>query len=104
MVSLAFIVFLYALSLALARPISQRIEWFECDNLYTNASSVPILRGTLTVPLDYTDPNSNRTHILDLIKTPAQDGPSNGTIVLSFGGPGVNAFVNFIHMVPQIRE
>lgn len=104
MVSPAFIILLYALSFALAQPISERIEWFECDNLYTNASSVPITCGTLTVPLDYTDIKSNKTHILDLIKTPAEDGPSNGTIVLSFGGPGVNAFINFIAMVPQIRE
>lgn len=88
----------------MAQPLSERVEWFECDNLYTNASSVPITCGTLTVPLDYTEPRSNKTHIIDLIKTPAQSEPSNGTIVLSFGGPGVNAFVNFIPMVPKVRE
>ncbi|KAK5746409.1 hypothetical protein LTR17_000789 [Elasticomyces elasticus] len=95
---------LFALALVSAQPASEKISWGQCDQLYIDISSVPIECGTLIVPLDYTDPNNNRTHILDVIKTRAQGEHFKGTIVLSFGGPGVNAFANFVSSIPVMRK
>jgi len=73
-------------SLTSAQSISEKITWGKCSHPYDDVTSVALECGALTVPLDYADAESNGTHILDLIKTPAKDQPSEGTIVMSFGG------------------
>ncbi|MBE3048827.1 hypothetical protein IMZ48_41285, partial [Candidatus Bathyarchaeota archaeon] len=42
------------------------------------------------VPLDYTDPDGD-TLSLSLAKVPAAKGPSKGSILMNFGGPGGEA-------------
>ena len=64
----------------------QKINWGPCTGLNGTAS---ILCGNLTVPLDYTEPNSNATLRLELLKVAATNAPSKGSILFNFGGPGI---------------
>ncbi|KAE8381941.1 TAP-like protein-domain-containing protein [Aspergillus bertholletiae] len=54
--------------------------------------SGPMICGTLDVPLDYTDSQSNKTLTLDIGKWPATKTPSGEPIIFNFGGPGVSSF------------
>lgn len=62
------------------------IQWGECDF----EATVPIECGSLQVPLDYTDPEAG-TLDLSLSKVAAAEGPSKGSILMNFGGPGYEA-------------
>ncbi|EFE37774.1 proteinase, putative [Trichophyton verrucosum HKI 0517] len=64
-----------------------KISWGPCD---INAT-LPIQCGSLGVPLDYTDSKSNATLNLQLLKVPAINGASKGSILFNFGGPGFGA-------------
>ncbi|KAB8259671.1 TAP-like protein-domain-containing protein [Aspergillus pseudonomiae] len=67
-----------------------KIHWKGlCDP--TNATG-PMICGTLDVPLDYTDSQSNKTLTLDIAKWPATKTPAAEPIIFNFGGPGVNSF------------
>ncbi len=46
--------------------------------------------ANLTVPLDYTDSKSNRTLTLQLLRVPAVNTPKKGSILVNFGGPGID--------------
>lgn len=74
-----------ALSLKHARTNS--VKWGPCSEALP--SSLPIECGNLTVPLDYANPNSTKTLELELLKVPALKGPSKGSILFNFGGPGL---------------
>lgn len=67
-----------------------KISWGPCD---INAT-LPIQCSSLGVPLDYTDSRSNATLNLQLLKVPAINGPSKGSILFNFGGPGFGAREN----------
>ena len=60
------------------------IKWFSCQQ---NAT-VPYTCGTLTVPLDYSDPSSSKTLDLALAKVAATKQPKKGSILFNPGGPG----------------
>ncbi|KAF9878316.1 nedd8-like protein [Colletotrichum karsti] len=62
------------------------IAWGQCTEFN---SSEPIQCANLTVPLDYTLPNSSETIELQLLRIPAVRQPSKGSILFNFGGPGV---------------
>lgn len=82
-------VFLFLLTGATASPLLQSrtnsINWGPCSLNGT----LPIDCANFTVPLDYTDLTSNRTLNLELLRVPAVNGPSKGSIFFNFGGPGV---------------
>lgn len=66
------------------------IQWGPCahDNgLYP----LPVVCGNVSVPLDYTNKNSNESLVLQLTRIPAIAGPSKGSILFNFGGPGGEA-------------
>ncbi len=65
------------------------IKWEKCDI----PAILPVECGTLAVPLDYTDPDSEKTLNLSLVKVPAQKTPSKGSILFNFGGPGYEAIL-----------
>ncbi|KAF2671605.1 hypothetical protein BT63DRAFT_397980 [Microthyrium microscopicum] len=70
---------------------SNVIHWGPCDTSFETAKpipSYPIDCANLTVPLDYTNPNSTATINLELLRIPAYKKPSNGSILFNFGGPG----------------
>ena len=76
------------------RSTTPSIQWNECDPQLVELGAAhgvttQFFRANLTVPLDYTDLKSNKTHILELIRIPAKrDGSSKGSIIFNFGGPG----------------
>ena len=61
------------------------IQWGPCSI----ESPLDTQCANLTVPRDYTQPNSSATVQLELLKVPAVKGPSKGSILFNFGGPGV---------------
>ncbi|KAL3420721.1 hypothetical protein PVAG01_07166 [Phlyctema vagabunda] len=62
------------------------IQWGQCNS--TIVSDLPIECANFTVPLIYNQ-NSNSTLTLELLKVPALNGPSRGSILFNFGGPGL---------------
>ncbi|KAH7112950.1 TAP-like protein-domain-containing protein [Dendryphion nanum] len=73
-------------------PALDKIKWQNCtDPLLVKQATAPILCGNLTVPLDYTDTRSNKTHTISLVKVPALKQPAKGSIQFNFGGPGYAA-------------
>lgn len=61
------------------------IKWGPCSFNGT----LPIVCGNVSVPLDYTQPNTSLN--LQLVKVPAINSPSLGSILFNFGGPGAEA-------------
>jgi hypothetical protein len=58
-----------------ARPSSEsRIQWVPCPAAL-NVNNRTFQCGTLAVPLDYSNPSSNQTLNLDIIKIPALKKP-----------------------------
>lgn len=68
---------------------SKKIAWSPCA---INGTSLPISCGSLAVPLDYVDQQSNTTLNFELRKIPATNSPSRGSILFNFGGPGDSGF------------
>jgi hypothetical protein len=83
------------LAAATASPLAVRqtnttqstIAWGDCPEIYSANATLPVQCGNLKVPLDYSAPNSS-TFELVVIKVPALNGPSKGSIFVNFGGPG----------------
>ena len=73
------------------------IKWGPCKH---ETEGLPVECAKLPVPLDYTDSESDKTLDLALIRYPAQKGPSKGTIMLNFGGPGQDGLNNMISYAP----
>jgi hypothetical protein len=62
---------------------SDRVTWGKCE------FEAPGLQcANLTVPLDYTEPESDATLALQLLRVPALTEPKKGSILFNFGGPG----------------
>lgn len=68
---------------------TQEIEWSPCGELGFN-QTVPLSCGSLTVPLDYTEPDSGETLDLQILRIPALKQPSKGSVFFNFGGPGAS--------------
>ncbi|KUJ09539.1 uncharacterized protein LY89DRAFT_787846 [Mollisia scopiformis] len=69
---------------ALPATVANSIIWYQCDQ----NSTIPYTCGNLTVPLDYSESNSNQTFTLSLTKVNATTQPSMGSIIFNPGGPG----------------
>lgn len=78
-------------------PKNEGIQWGPCE---IKTKGLPVECGKVTVPLDYTDTSSNQTLDLAVIKYPAQNGPSQGSIMLNFGGPGQDGLNSMISYAP----
>ncbi|KAH6658265.1 TAP-like protein-domain-containing protein [Truncatella angustata] len=81
---------------AISKPLHHRssqnstsgnINWGPC----AFNGTLPIECGSLAVPLDYTDSSAHETLSLALVKVPAINAPSRGSILFNFGGPGYEA-------------
>ncbi|KAI1801215.1 alpha/beta-hydrolase [Daldinia bambusicola] len=75
-----------ALSLAQTQGAS-KLQWGPCNKTEV-PSEVPVDCSVLMVPLDYTEPDSDEKLQLDLVRVPALNKPSKGSILFNFGGPG----------------
>lgn len=75
------------------------IRWSPCDINGT----LSVLCGNLSVPLDYTNPSSDATLDIELLKTPAVNKPSRGSILFNFGGPGADGRADFAYYGPRLQ-
>ncbi|KAI1453717.1 alpha/beta-hydrolase [Annulohypoxylon moriforme] len=79
------------ITLSFAQPFgTSKLKWGPCNETEV-PHDVPVQCSTLLVPLDYTEPNSNETLQLDIVRVPAPVKPSKGSILFNFGGPGGTA-------------
>ncbi|KAE8150285.1 TAP-like protein-domain-containing protein [Aspergillus avenaceus] len=65
---------------------AEKVAWGPCD--LKDQPPLPVECGSLAVPLDYSDPGSDKLD-LQLLKVPALRTPKKGSILFNFGGPGV---------------
>lgn len=95
-----------------ARALSKKgMKWSSCPELNKNISelmvtvgpSEPFECGTLSVPLDYTDPDSPPLS-LDLFRVKATKEPVLGTVLFNPGGPGGAAGDNFAPAASDLRS
>lgn len=78
-------------SLAQARNLQrQSLQWTnDCPGVSVN-STLQYGCSDLQVPLDYDEPNKAAIN-LQLVRVPAPEQPSKGSILFNFGGPGGEA-------------
>lgn len=70
------------------------IKWGPCSETerpppVKGAPDVPFECANLSVPLDYSSPDSRETFHLELLKAPAPKQPAKGSILYNPGGPGL---------------
>ncbi|KAJ4989640.1 hypothetical protein SVAN01_04857 [Stagonosporopsis vannaccii] len=77
------------------KPIATSLEWTPCDLDFPSSTKEiiakneePLLCANLTVPLDYTEPENDKTINLQLIRIKATQEPFKGSILTNPGGPG----------------
>lgn len=78
---------------------TQEIQWGSCEI----AGTIPLVCGNISVPLDYSDPNSTETLRIELVKAPASKQPSKGNILINFGGPGASGQQYMAMMGPLVQ-
>ena len=66
-----------------------KIQWEPCGDLGVNGTT-ELECGSLAVPLDYTVPDSGETIDLEILRVPAPNQPSKGSVFFNFGGPGAS--------------
>lgn len=76
------------------------IDWADCD---IDSALLPLQCGTLMVPLDYTDENSEERLRLNLVRLPAATSPSKGSILLNAGGPGAPGVAELAAFAPFLQ-
>lgn len=81
------------------QSVQSKVDWQPCPR-NTTFSTASILCGNLTVPLDYESSNSTATLRLDLRKIAATKGPSRGSILINYGGPGDDGDAGFSSLGP----
>lgn len=67
------------------------IQWAPCNidlGVTQDLIKLPIHCAELNVPLDYTNPESNESLPLQLIKINATKAPFKGSVIFNPGGPG----------------
>jgi len=77
---------------------NSKIQWGPCPESLN--ATIDVTCAKLPVPLDYTNSSSTETLELNLIRYPAQNGPSKGTILLNFGGPGQDGLTSMLTYAP----
>lgn len=104
MVTTRALVPLSLLALAHARPSTSnpKIQWGPCEDGEFN-TTLELQCGTLRVPLDYTQPNSNQHLDLQIVKIPAPVQPSMGGIQINFGGPGAETRQSAVAAAPLLQ-
>ncbi|KAF9888919.1 hypothetical protein FE257_008088 [Aspergillus nanangensis] len=73
------------------------IQWGPCGDLGINGTT-PLECGSLTVPLDYTEPDNGETLDLEILRAPAPNQPSKGSVFVNFGGPGASGKIEMSAM------
>ncbi|KAH8679398.1 Alpha/Beta hydrolase protein [Ilyonectria robusta] len=95
-----------------ASPLSSFVEsrassldWAPCDlDLPENAMREQGYCATLEVPLDYTDPDSDETIHLQLLRFNATKEPFKGSVLWNPGGPGISGIETFAYLGADFRD
>lgn len=85
----SFLGLLPVLAAAPTLGTKSNIRWAPCVEHVD--SVLPVDWGRLQVPLDYTDPDAGPKLGLEMLRVPAVTQPARGSIMLNFGGPGLEA-------------
>ncbi|EEU37837.1 uncharacterized protein NECHADRAFT_98068 [Fusarium vanettenii 77-13-4] len=84
------------------------LNWKPCDlDLSDEIKAAMRERGycaTLEVPLDYTNPQSDKTVELQLIRFNATKEPFKGSVLWNPGGPGISGIETFATLGPDFRD
>ncbi|KAF4978472.1 hypothetical protein FZEAL_5158 [Fusarium zealandicum] len=99
MLRLSFVLVVFSRRLVQAIPgtniqktNAEGLAWQPCDlplpESIKNSSKTPLDCATLQVPLDYTNPKSDKKLDLQLIKVSATEKPVKGSVIFNPGGPG----------------
>jgi hypothetical protein len=64
---------------------------------------MPLNCASFEVPLDYTDPQSNKTVDLTLVKVDAVKQPAKGSVLFNPGGPGGSGLQFVIGRAQQLQ-
>lgn len=96
---------LYLSALVQANPVAiepraNTIQWAPCELNKT----IDTQCGSLSVPLDYSNTSDKATIDLEIVKVPAKNKPSKGSIFLNFGGPGASGTADLAALGGQIRD
>ncbi|KAM0419043.1 hypothetical protein ACHAPT_011982 [Fusarium lateritium] len=87
---------------------SSTLNWKPCDlDLPKDVKAAMRERGdcaTIEVPLDYTDPKSDKTIELQLIRFNAKKQPFKGSVLWNPGGPGISGIESFATLGPDFRD
>jgi hypothetical protein len=89
--NMSILVFIFSaalISVSGASEAPSTVEWGACDEALSSIGALPVECGNITVPLDYTNPASNQTLDIPLLRVPALKQPSKGSIIFHYGGPG----------------
>lgn len=87
-----------------SRETNAGIAWAPCEASLLEIATAELLCANITVPLDYSDPQSNTTHTLELVKAPALTQHSRGSILLNYGGPGADGRKNIATTAPLLYK
>jgi hypothetical protein len=85
-----------------ARAAGSKINWGPCEPGEFN-TTLKVECGKLRVPLDYTQPNNNKTLELEIVRLAAAAQPSRGSIQLNFGGPGFPTRSQLVAIGPLLQ-
>jgi len=84
------------LVLLLINEGASKVVWSPCNEGEFD-TTLKVDCSNVTVPLDYTQPKSNKTLNLEIVRVPATVKPSKGSIFLLFGGPGYEARQHLVY-------
>ncbi|TPX08569.1 uncharacterized protein E0L32_009908 [Thyridium curvatum] len=76
------------------------INWGPCDGIN---SSAPIQCASIPLPIDYSNSSCGKTFEQPLLRVPASNGKSKGSILLNFGGPGAEAMESLAKIAPTLQ-
>lgn len=83
---------------------SQNIKWGPCEEDVQGLSTDPTLVcGNVTVPRDYTQPDSKETIEIELVRSPAPKNGTFKTILMNFGGPGGSGRLEMPQLAAKLR-
>jgi len=94
--------YILPLVLLLINEGASKVVWSPC-NAGEFDTTLKIDCSNVTVPLDYTQPKSNKTLTLEIVRVPAIVKPSKGSIFLLFGGPGYDARQHLVYYGANLR-
>ena len=83
------------------------LQWGPCDLDLAEDAQKLIKAGdcaTIEVPLDYTDPKSEKTVELQLIRYKATKQPFKGSVLWNPGGPGISGIETLAYLGQDFRE